>query len=354
MEGTAITKLEFISCSFSAEESTAILANGLSRNTSVISISVVECSNARVLFDTLAAALTSNLTLRHLELGQGEYDDEDLDLSPVFSALGQNTGLKSLKVDCFGWMDESLCTAMKYGLGMNETLESLELENVPLLDESGALVYREFSFLRTNKTLKSLTFDLTDDATLSCVSAFLRHIAVMLQENVSLENLIIEMWNFYKIKAEEYFDFFTVFQHNTTLKSLNFGRWGILRLTDDEDKQMASLLKKNYALEVLPNIEQAGGDVRAILRLNKAGRRYLIEDGSSISKGVEVLSAVSNDINCVFMHLLENPRLCDRRAVEAASDSTDNGGSTSPVYHIGKREHGRAQNEGKESRRRLT
>jgi hypothetical protein len=56
--------------------------------------------------------------------------------------------------------------------------------------------------------------------------------------------------------------------------------------------------------------------VDAILRLNKAGRRYLIEDGSSISKGVEVLSKVESSINCVFLHLLENPRLCDRRAVE--------------------------------------
>jgi hypothetical protein len=56
--------------------------------------------------------------------------------------------------------------------------------------------------------------------------------------------------------------------------------------------------------------------VDAILRLNAAGRRYLVQDGSSISKGVEVLSRVNNDINCVFLHLLENPRLCDRRAVE--------------------------------------
>jgi hypothetical protein len=43
---------------------------------------------------------------------------------------------------------------------------------------------------------------------------------------------------------------------------------------------------------------------------------YLIEDGSSISKGVDVLSAVSNDIDSVFLHPLENPRLCDRNAVE--------------------------------------
>jgi hypothetical protein len=48
------------------------------------------------------------------------------------------------------------------------------------------------------------------------------------------------------------------------------------------------------------------GTVKAILRLNAAGRRYLIKDGSSISKGVDVLSAVSDEIDCVFLHLLEN------------------------------------------------
>ena len=129
----------------------------------------------------------------------------------------------------------------------------------------------------------------------------------------------------------------------------------LITLTHDEDKQMAGLLKKNYAMKSLPGIhlENEVGNVGAILRLNEAGRRYLIEDGSSASKGVEVLSAVSNEINCVFLHLLENPTLCDRSAVETASDSdsTDIGGSVNP---IGKREHGRAQNEVKDSRRRLT
>jgi hypothetical protein len=89
-------------------------------------------------------------------------------------------------------------------------------------------------------------------------------------------------------------------------------------LNDDESKQMTSLLKKNYALENLPDIdlENEARDVGAILQLNAAGRRYLIEDGSSISKGVGVLSRVNDDINCLFLHLLENPRLCDRSAVE--------------------------------------
>jgi hypothetical protein len=127
-------------------------------------------------------------------------------------------------------------------------------------------------------------------------------------------------------------------------------------LSHDEDKQMASLLKKNYTLESLPdiNLEDEARDVGSILRLNEAGRRYLIEDGSSISKGVEVLSRVRNDINSVFMHLLENPSLCDRRAAETVAVSESNGKSTKVTARSGggKREQASAIT-GNESRRRL-
>jgi hypothetical protein len=79
--------------------------------------------------------------------------------------------------------------------------------------------------------------------------------------------------------------------------------------TDDEDKHMATLLKKIYAFEGLPgiNLKKQARDVGAILRLNVAGHRFLVEDGSSISKGVEVWSMVNTDINCVFLHILEKP-----------------------------------------------
>jgi hypothetical protein len=44
-----------------------------------------------------------------------------------------------------------------------------------------------------------------------------------------------------------------------------------LQLTDDEDKQMASLLQKNCALESFPDIKkERARDVGAILRLNGA------------------------------------------------------------------------------------
>jgi hypothetical protein len=147
-----------------------------------------------------------------------------------------------------------------------------------------------------------------------------------------------------------------VLQNNKTLKTLKFYGHGRLQLTADEGKQMAGLLKKNYRLEMIPNLdlEDHAREVGTILRLNEAGRRYLIEDGSSISKGVEVLSRVNNDINCVFSHLLENPRLCDRSALEMVSAGESNGSSNPTTSNGGggKREQARAQTS-KESRRRL-
>jgi hypothetical protein len=87
----------------------------------------------------------------------------------------------------------------------------------------------------------------------------------------------------------------------------------------DETKELILGLKKNYGLEEILGLRYGAGDIRSIFKLNRAGRRYLVQDGSSISKGVEVLSGVSNDINSVFLHLLENPRLCDRGAVEMSN-----------------------------------
>jgi hypothetical protein len=117
-------------------------------------------------------------------------------------------------------MDESLCTAIKDGLGMNERLESLDLKNIFLSDDNSDLWCRAFSFLRTNKALKSLSVDVYR-AKEACVSAFYINIAAMLQENTSLERLFLQR----HIKPENYLLLVTALaQHNSTLKSLNFDR----------------------------------------------------------------------------------------------------------------------------------
>jgi mRNA-degrading endonuclease toxin of MazEF toxin-antitoxin module len=190
MEGTAVATLKFKECSFSAGECTAIMANGLARNTSVSYVRV-ERHRDVALFSVLATALHSNSTLLRLDFQQLN-DDVYPDLSPLFLALGKNTGLKTLRYS-FGSMDESLCTAMQNGLGINETLESLILYHVALLDAN--LWCKVLPFLRTNKALKSLRIDVERDATESSVSTFCSHIAAMLQENTPLERLTIKKAN---------------------------------------------------------------------------------------------------------------------------------------------------------------
>jgi hypothetical protein len=368
MEGTAVTDLEFTECLFSDGECAAIMASGFSRNTSVSFIEVVSPFD-EVLCSALATALPSNSTLRDISLLHKSIRViAAVDCSPIFLALGKNTGLKTLTILGFESMEESLCIAMQNGLGVNETLERLELNYVHLTDDNSDLWCRALSFLCTNKALKSLIVNANADpngVTKSCLSAFCVDIVAMLEENTSLLRLSIEGWHTSNFKAEDYIALVTALQHNTTLKSLQFCDDDRLQLTADEDKQMAALLKKNYGLESLSNIVPGlrpvlgdrEGDVGAILQLNAAGRRYLVQDGSSISKGVEVLSRVNNDINCVFFHLLENPRLCDRTAVEAPDADESNGRSTSPTANDrsdgGKREQV-ILHKGKESRRRLT
>jgi hypothetical protein len=213
----------------------------MANNTSVVSISVQGPLDV-ALFGALAAALPSNSTLRDLSLLCGS-NNAAVGLSPVFLALGKNTGLKTLKVDVSEARDGSLCTATKDGLGINETLESLELKCVPLCDDNSDLWYRALSFLHTNNALKSLVVTLDDDVTESCLSAFRIDIATMLQDNASLETLSIPSLK--GVTAEHYFALVTALQHNTTLKTLNFHNPdGRFQLDDDEFKQLASLLKK--------------------------------------------------------------------------------------------------------------
>jgi hypothetical protein len=167
MEGTGVTKLEFKRSSFSALECAVMIANGLSRDTSVSPI-IVESPFDQMLHSALATALPSNSTLRELtSVGWRPR------LSPVISAFEKNSGIKSLKVDVGDEsMDESLSTAIKDGFGMNETLESLELHCVYLTDDKAALWCQALSFLRANKALKSLKVNVQDGVTESCLSAF--------------------------------------------------------------------------------------------------------------------------------------------------------------------------------------
>jgi hypothetical protein len=234
-------------------------------------------------------------------------------------------------------------------------LEELTLERILPSDGDGAVSARNaLSFLRTNSTLKSLTLSFVPNQRKSYALAF-RLEAVKMLENTFLVSLTIREFSGSTNKVEEFLALISALQLNTTLKTLGFNSccFGNIRFTADEVSQLGSILMKNYGLErLVPDIPCADfGTVKAILRLNAAGRRYLIKDGSSISRGVDVLSAVSDEIDCVFLHLLENPSLCDRRAVDTTTGTRRPGANLDESSSTRKRERSLSLS-GKEPRRR--
>jgi hypothetical protein len=359
-EGSSIVDIKFDNhCVFPCG-GRAIIANALKQNASVTNVKFLDdCDEP--LCSTLAAVLLSNATLQNLVVHNATWNSGRW-FSSIFLSLGMNTSLKSLTVKICDKFGDELCTAITSGLAKNTALEKLSLYDIVKSNDDGAVSARNaLSFLRTNSTLKSLTVSFVrafnESEEHSYVSAFRMEAVKMMEENSSLESFIVTTG--YNIKFEELLALVSALKRNTTLKHLGFQStiekfschlWS----TEDEVNQLASILIKNYGLErLVPDVCCEDDEIiEAILRLNGAGRRYLIKDGSSIPKGVDVLSAVSDDIDCVFLHLLENPGLCNRRAVDATTRSRQQGANLDESYSSGKRELAQSQS-GKEPRRRL-
>jgi hypothetical protein len=263
-QGSSITSLNLHECSF-PEGGSEQIASALEENTTLTTFEISPSPDTiihQAFYDALAESLLSNSTLQELTINYREARSPtttSVCVSSLFLALGMNKTLRKLNI-C-GHVSgvrsvgtRSVIPALHEGLGKNSSLEILELIHVAHVTQP---LFRitAVEALQLNKTLQVL-------------------------------NLC----------------------HSTTTP----------KMTDDEVKHLTSVFKKNYGLESLwcfHSRDDRLGDLRSILRLNRAGRRYLSDGhGSVISEGVGVLSAVSDDLNCVFLHLLENPSLCNRRA----------------------------------------
>jgi hypothetical protein len=348
-ERSEITDLHFLYCDF-PDGGNSMTASALKTNTTLKCLDF-DVGADEVFYEVLAAPLLSNCTLQNLSF---DCSGSCSWLSPLFLALEVNVGLKKLYIFGINLIDEKLSTAMRLGLRKNSTLELLELSIIKSGDHETCLWREAFSFLRTNTALKTLDMIFEHDVTESHATAIRMEVLAMLSENESLETLSMVS----DTRFEDYLVLVAAIQPNTTLKSLQLQQFfgEDFCVDEDETKDLIPVLKKNYGLEAIPGLHHGAGDVNSIFELNQAGRRYLVQDGFSISKGVDVLGGVSNNINSVFLHLLENPRLCDRSAVEMSSiiGNIDNAGSTSRGHHSGgKREQQTPSHTGKEPRRRL-
>jgi hypothetical protein len=97
---------------------------------------------------------------------------------------------------------------------------------------------------------------------------------------------------------------------NTTLTELSFTSH---KLPEQAIVDLVAAARSNYGLEKI-DVCVRDTNQKSLLRcipcLNKAGRRYLIEDPTCKERGMQVMEEVKDDLDCLFLHLQENPLLC--------------------------------------------
>jgi hypothetical protein len=362
--GSTLTYLHFHHCYF-LFKGPGEIASALRTNTSLTHFEFIASGNTGAFIEEIQQVLRVNTTLTDLRLYM--YDCPGGDVPQIITALGDNITLKNCTFHMEEFEDPLLMDAMRAALERNSTLECLTLQSLTerhddddaddgfYIDNGGLAQLQEtVSFLRINASLKSLTLVCKDTAAHD-VSHLCIETVSALAVNKSLEYLDIQIHCKESISSADYLATLAALGPNTTLKTLRLHP-KLDSFDSDQVKELLSLIRKNYGLESLDDgLPDPTGEVGYILRLNKAGRRYILRDPSSIPSSIGVFAGVSDDVNCVLVHMLENPRLCDQRGVEMVSDGESNGNSMNPTAGSdgGKRERAGAQDEGKVSHRRL-
>jgi len=315
----------------------------------------------------LGYGLRYNTNLKTISMGNCFEETSVENLGVVFSALGVNDSLQVFELGYIASQQFSaeLLRSLTLGLKKNERLKTLNLQVSFLRNESGdlrdfassirdhnSLSVLDFSWsrftptvlsyllsgLKDSASLRSINLDSTGlgDDNASDLGAMIQgnkcceRLEVMcntfsslsyptilsgLQENETLEELIL--FSSGSVNDETQVSFLEGLSRQKQLKRL------VLNGLSDEsgvyDERIIEAYRKNYSLEdfsLCPANRKYLREIATILRLNKAGRRYIVEDGlTSRIKGVAVLAAVSDDLDCVFMHLKENPSLCDNGGI---------------------------------------
>jgi hypothetical protein len=79
-----------------------------------------------------------------------------------------------------------------------------------------------------------------------------------------------------------------------------------------EPDLIKTLVTNDELQEVLKKDEAYHSSIAGLIRMNKSGRSRALRDPSNKLAGVSVLNSISDNVDCLFLHLRENPSLCNR------------------------------------------
>ena len=104
------------------------------------------------------------------------------------------------------------------------------------------------------------------------------------------------------------------YQSGSQIESVGFGRGQDPYLTEKEYEELLNIARQNYNISQYQDLfllNEKLPELDAICELNKSGRRYVLDQPNDREKGVDVLAGVSDNLDAIYFHLLENPNLCN-------------------------------------------
>jgi hypothetical protein len=219
-----------------------------------------------------------------------------------FEGLAQNTVMECLFIEDDLAIPLELYQALSTALFLNATLERLALKGRKIPKGSCEALALG---LAANSSLVSRTI-ITDEED-ECTGVV--EIVKAAQTNKKLMDIRLSCGD-----HDQQIVALNGLAGNTNLKTLTFRlNSPVHGVNEGSSDSLFAAAAKIYGLEDLQVHCDTEIKTRLdiILRLNRAGRRYLVEKNER-SLGVEVLTRVSDDLDCIFTHLLENPAVfCD-------------------------------------------
>lgn len=303
--------LRLVDCQ-ATDSNSLVLCRALGTNTRLIELQLT-CQSDRRFYDNLASALSVNKTLQKLQLVcSGDCSSVDSDgLTTLTHSLARNTGLRSLVLCRFAWDDVAADAVHDY-LSNTTSLERFRLYSPGKLTDS--IWCRIYPALSNNGSLTALEVygNLSpmlcgDTAAALCDNTTLRELAIVNDGDTRGADTLIQC--------------LSNLRRNRSIKSLRIGRRSPT-VTLEESQVVYNSIKTNYSLQECPvtifaddtkdEASRVETGISTVLKMNQMGRNYLLNDKASKELGVALLSKLADHLDCVTMHILENPTLCER------------------------------------------